>query len=132
MAAGLVTCAADALFADPVGDWRPFTPLAIGATVAAAACYGLLVTMRRPADRAWYKLLPQAILGALVAVALAWAGRRWSLPELLWLVYPLLIAGGFKLILEDFHLDEPIALFVALAAYGGALILAPRLMRKEA
>jgi hypothetical protein len=128
--------------------------------------------MRRPADRAWYKLLPQAILGALVvwsvagmaagwlgrsgiaasafgsgaafvassrtglialvAVALAWAGRRWSLPELLWLVYPLLIAGGFKLILEDFHLDEPIALFVALAAYGGALILAPRLMRKEA
>jgi hypothetical protein len=172
MAAGLVTCAADALLADPVGDWRPFTPLAIGATVAAAACYGLLVTMRRPADRAWYKLLPQAILGALVvwsvagmaagwlgrsgiaasafgsgaafvassrtglialvAVALAWAGRRWSLPELLWLVYPLLIAGGFKLILEDFHLDEPIALFVALAAYGGALILAPRLMRKEA
>jgi hypothetical protein len=69
---------------------------------------------------------------ALVAVVLAWAGRRWSLQELLWLVYPVLVAGGFKLVWKDFHLDEPVALCVALAAYGGALILTPRLMRKEA
>jgi hypothetical protein len=69
---------------------------------------------------------------ALVAVVLAWAGRRWSLQDLLWLVYPVLVAGGFKLVWEDFQLDEPVALFVALPAYGGALILTPRLMRREA
>ncbi len=172
IAAGLVTCAADALLAETVGDWRPFTPLAIGVAVAVVACYGLLVATRRPVDRAWYEFLPQAILGALViwsvtgmaagwlsrpaiaasgdesgaafiassrtglialvAVLLAWAGRRWSLQELNWLVYPVLAAGGIKLLWQDFHLDEPAALFVALAAYGGALILAPRLMRKEA
>jgi len=172
MAAGLVTYAADALLADTLANWRPFTPLAIGVAAAVVGCYGLLVATRRPIDRAWYELLPQAILGALViwsvtgmaaawisrpavaasghesgaafvastrtalialmAVALAWAGRRWSLQELLWLVYPMLVAGGIKLLWEDFQLDEPVALFVAMAAYGGALILAPRLMKREA
>jgi hypothetical protein len=172
IAAGLVTCAADGLLADPAGDWRPFTPLAIGVAATVAASYGLLVTTRRPVECPWYELLPQAILGALavwsvtgmaagwlsrpaiaasgggsvaafvaasrtgmialVAVVLAWAGRRWSLQELLWLVYPVLVAGGFKLVWEDFQLDEPVALFVGLAAYGGALILTPRLMRREA
>jgi hypothetical protein len=69
---------------------------------------------------------------ALVALVLAWVGRRWSLRELLWLVYPVLVAGAFKLLWEDFQLDEPVALFAALAAYGGALILTPTLMRREA
>jgi hypothetical protein len=172
IAAGLVTCAADGLLADPAVDWRPFTSLAIGVAATAAACYGLLATTRRPVECPWYELLPQAILGALVvwsvagmaagllsrtaiaasgddsgaafvavsrtgmialvAVVLAWAGRRWSLKELLWLVYPVLVAGGFKLVWEDFQLDEPVALFMALSAYGGALILTPRLMRREA
>jgi hypothetical protein len=69
---------------------------------------------------------------ALVALVMAWAGKRWSLKELLWLVYPVLVAGAFKLVWEDFQLDEPVALFAALAAYGGALILTPTLMRREA
>jgi hypothetical protein len=69
---------------------------------------------------------------ALVAVVLAWAGRRWSLQELFWLVYPVLVAGGVKLLWKDFHFDEPAALFVAMATYGGALILASRLMKREA
>jgi hypothetical protein len=172
IAAGLVTCAADGLLADPAGDWRPFTPLAIGVAATVAACYGLLVTTRRPVDCPWYELLPQAILGALavwsvtgmaagwlsrpaiaasgggsvaafvaasrtgmialVAVVLAWAGRRWSLQELLWLVYPVLVAGGFKLVWEDFQLDEPVALFGGRAANRGARILTPRQMRREA
>jgi len=43
-----------------------------------------------------------------------------------------LVAGGFKLVWEDFRYEEPVALSVALAAYGGALIVTPRLMRREA
>jgi hypothetical protein len=67
---------------------------------------------------------------AVLAVALAWAARRWSLQELGWLVYPLLVGGGIKLLWEDFGYAHPVALFVTLAFYGSALIVTPRLMRK--
>jgi hypothetical protein len=69
---------------------------------------------------------------AVLAVALAWAGRRWLLQELTWLVYPLLVGGGLKLLWEDFPNGEPVTMFLALALYGGALIVTPRLMRREA
>lgn len=68
---------------------------------------------------------------AILAVGLAWSGRRWSLQELTWFVYPVLIAGGAKLLWEDFHYNQPVTLFVSLALYGGALIVTPRLMRRE-
>ncbi|MBW2543537.1 MAG: hypothetical protein JRF15_15750, partial [Deltaproteobacteria bacterium] len=80
IAAGLVTCAADALLTDALEDWKSFTPLAIGVAAVAVACYGLLVATRRPLDRDWYEVLPQAILGALViwsvtGMAAGWIGR---------------------------------------------------------
>jgi len=68
---------------------------------------------------------------AILAVGLAWAGRRWSLQELTWFVYPVLIAGGAKLLWEDFHYGQPVTLFLVLALYGGALIVTPRLVRKS-
>jgi len=68
---------------------------------------------------------------ALLAPLLAWAGRRRSLVELTWLVYPLLAATGLKLLLEDFRHGEPMTLFLALALYGGALVVTPRLMKAE-
>jgi hypothetical protein len=71
-----------------------------------------------------------AVLAAL-AVALAWAGRRWSLQELTWLVYPILVGGGLKLLWEDLRYGQPITMFLALALYGGALIATPRLMRRD-
>jgi hypothetical protein len=71
-----------------------------------------------------------AVLAAL-AVALAWAGRRWSLQELTWLVYPVLVGGGLKLLWEDLRYGQPITMFLGLALYGGALIATPRLMRRE-
>jgi len=67
---------------------------------------------------------------AVLAVGLAWAARRWSLRELGWLVYPLLVGGGIKLLWEDFGYGHPVALFVTLAFYGSALIATSRLLRK--
>jgi hypothetical protein len=67
---------------------------------------------------------------AVLAVALAWAARRWSLQELSWLVYPLLVGGGIKLLWQDFGYAHPVALFVTLAFYGSALVVTPRLMKK--
>jgi hypothetical protein len=69
---------------------------------------------------------------ALLAVVLAWAARRWSLRELSWLVYPVLVAGAVKLLWEDFGHGYPLPLFLALAFYGGALTMTPRLLRSKA
>ncbi len=72
-----------------------------------------------------------AVLSCL-AVALAWGGRRCSLPELAWLVYPLLAATGARLLWEDVRYGEPVNLFLALAFYGGALVVTSRMLRQQA
>ncbi len=66
---------------------------------------------------------------ALLALGLAWASRFDRFREARWLVYAVLIAGAVKLIAEDLRLGRAGELFVALAVYGGALILAPRLTK---
>jgi hypothetical protein len=71
-----------------------------------------------------------AILAA-AALALAWIGRRDRFREAGWLLYPVLVAGGLKLLLEDLPHSKPATLFLALALYGGALIAAPRLGHRQ-
>jgi len=74
--------------------------------------------------------LRTAVLAAS-SVTLAFSSRfnRW--PEARWLVYPVLILVGFKLLLEDFPNGEPVTLFVAFALVGGALILVAKLLNRE-
>jgi hypothetical protein len=62
---------------------------------------------------------------------LALAYRRLRGPELRWLVPPALVVGGLKLLAEDVPRGRPATLFLSLAAYGGALVLVPRLLRRE-
>jgi hypothetical protein len=66
---------------------------------------------------------------AAAALALAWGGQTGRFRESGWLLYPVLAAGGLKLLVEDLPRSRPATLFIALALYGGALILAPRLGR---
>jgi hypothetical protein len=63
--------------------------------------------------------------------ALAWIGRADAWHEARWLVYPLLAATGLKLLLEDVSRSRPATLFLAFAVYGAALILVPRLRRRD-
>lgn len=65
------------------------------------------------------------------AVLVAWLGSRRDMPESAWLLYPLLGWGLVKLLLEDFRVSPPSLLVVALALYGGALIVAPRLAKSK-
>lgn len=65
------------------------------------------------------------------ALGLAWMGRHERFRESAWLLYPVLVAGGIKLLLEDLPQSRPSTLFVALALYGGALIAAPRLTSRR-
>jgi hypothetical protein len=74
--------------------------------------------------------LRTGVLAAL-AVILAVLARRLALPELSWLVYPILAVGGFKLVAEDVPAGRAAALFLSFVLYGAALIAAPRLLRAK-
>jgi hypothetical protein len=66
---------------------------------------------------------------ALATLVVAWLGRQARYREWSWLVYPLLVAIGIRMALQDFKLSRPSTLFIAMALYGAALIVAPRLRR---
>lgn len=68
---------------------------------------------------------------AVVTVALAWGAGRGRLRELGWLVYPFLVLGGAKLLVEDLRRGRPATLFVSLVFYGYALIVAPRMAKRS-
>jgi hypothetical protein len=65
------------------------------------------------------------------AVAAAAAGWHPAGREAAWLTYPLLLIAGMKLVFVDFIQGRPTTLFAALAVYGAALIVAPRMLRRE-
>jgi hypothetical protein len=66
---------------------------------------------------------------AVATLLVAWLGRNARFREWGWLVYPLLIGVGVKMVAEDFKYSRPTTLFIAMALYGTALIVAPRLRR---
>ena len=68
---------------------------------------------------------------AASAIAIAAVFRSTSCVEFRWLVYPVLVAGALKLVVDDFRHSTPSTLFAALAVYGVALILAPRILRRS-
>jgi hypothetical protein len=65
-------------------------------------------------------------VGTLVLAALA---TRLQIPELRWVVYPILCALGIKILLQDLPAGRPISIAVAFVFFGAALILSPRLLR---
>jgi hypothetical protein len=79
-----------------------------------------------PADAGIVATVRTGILAGC-AILLAWTGHHERFRESAWLLYPVLAAGGIKLLVEDLPVSKPATLFVALAAYGLALIAAPRL-----
>ena len=74
--------------------------------------------------------LRTAVLSAAsVSLALSSRFKRW--PEARWLVYPVLLLVGVKLLLEDFPHGQPASLFVALALVGSALLLVAKLLSRD-
>jgi hypothetical protein len=71
------------------------------------------------------------VLVAAALILLA-SSRRHLSPERAWLAYALLGGVALKLFAEDLPKGTPATLFVALAVYGAALILAPRMGRAGA
>jgi len=72
----------------------------------------------------------ETVILSCAAVALAFVRRLPFGGELGWLVYPVMIAGGVKLLVEDLRVSSPSTLFIALAVYGAALLLTARIARR--
>jgi hypothetical protein len=77
-------------------------------------------------------LLASIRTGAVASSAtlLAWCGRQPRFSNLTWLVYTILGLGAIKFIVEDIRAGGAATLFLSLGLFGGALIIAPRLLRK--
>lgn len=78
---------------------------------------------------------PQAAVRSVMligmAMALAWAAGRWARRECMWLVYPVMAAGVYKLLAVDFAGGRPAELAASLVCFGGALVLLPKLARTD-
>ncbi len=66
---------------------------------------------------------------SIATLLVAWVGRQPRFREWSWLVYPLLVGIGIKMAGQDFKHSRPATLFIAMALFGAALIVAPRLRR---
>jgi DNA-binding winged helix-turn-helix (wHTH) protein len=111
-------------------------PQAIAAALLALCTAGLIVTALVMGTSPWggaeagvVATLRTGVL-ALLVIGLACGAGRWRLAELGWFVYPLLALGAVKLVTEDLGRGRPTTLFFSLVLYGGALILAPRVLRR--
>jgi hypothetical protein len=121
-------------------SWGVYSRLPRLAVVAVLvwAVGGVAITLLTPplagppgaADPGMVAAIRMAVLVAGVML-LAVTGRYERFLEGSWLVYPVLIAGAVKLLVEDLPNSRAATLFVALALYGGALIAAPRLVRRR-
>lgn len=134
--AGYVVLAARRTRIEP--HWSEHVPRFIVAAVAVWSIAGLSAPWLTSLLPAMDGLDPNATIASmrtcvlsLLAIALIWAGRRWSLQDFVWLVYPLLAATGVRLLWEDLRYGEPLNLFLALGFYGGALIVTSRLLRQK-
>jgi hypothetical protein len=139
-ALALVTSAA--CWALPAADDRPYArlPRLVIAIVFVWSAGGSLVAVLTPvvsgvpgagADAGVVATVRTTVLAA-AAVSLAWLARYRRFRESTWLLYPVLVAGGLKLLAEDLPRSRPSTLFIAFALYGGALIAAPRLVHRRA
>jgi len=68
---------------------------------------------------------------SLVTVGLAVLTKRWGIVEAGWLVYPLLVVTGLRMVAIDFSSGKTLVLVIALAAYGTALIVSTRLIGRS-
>ena len=114
--------------------WLAAVPRLAIATLLVTGAGGAIVTVLAPAlagvppDPGRLATLRTAVI-SVAAMALALATRHSRTAELGWLLYPALLFGGVKLLLDDFRHSQAATLFLALALYGIALVAAPRLAK---
>jgi hypothetical protein len=96
--------------------------------LAALAVSSAQVLLPEPPAPGALAALRTAVL-ALAAVAAGALGRWIPAGDLGWMVYPLLGATAVKLLLQDLPQGRPLTLTLALACFGAALLVAPRMLK---
>jgi len=122
--------------ARPHARWLRFAIILVAVSAVGCVAVGFLAPVVAGAasgtvDPGVLATLRTVVL-ALAALAVAWVGRHEGFREWAWLVYPLLVVTGLKMVAQDFMQSRPATMFVALALYGAAMIFAPRMRRKSA
>ncbi len=104
--------------------------LVLGAATAAGGGALMIQAGSRvlPADPGALAAIRTGVLSVL-AILLAWWGRRLPILELRWLVYPLLTITALKFLFEDVTVGRPLTLFLGFMCYGATLMLTPRLLK---
>ena len=92
---------------------------------------GICVQWRGVQDSLAYCATLRTLVLTGGAVLLALVGGRWRRQELVFLVYPVMVLGAYKLLTQDLRQDRTLALFLSLVLYGGALMLLPRLFQSR-
>jgi hypothetical protein len=82
------------------------------------------------ASRAYCATLRTTVLAG-GALLLAWGGPRWKRVELARLAWPLALFGAWRLVAADWQQEGKTAFLLSLMAYGGTLIMLPRLWRRS-
>jgi len=101
----------------------------LAAGIAAGALTGAYHLAFGPdATHAYCATLRTGVLAGL-SLLLAWAAPKWNRTELARLVYPVMLLGGYRLLVEDLHEGHKTALFFSLLLYGAVLTALPRLKR---
>lgn len=108
VAAGACAVVAGSLVVLVVGPWVAGTPPSAG----------VMASVR-------------TVVVALLAIALGAASRVPRAQRLTSLVYPVLALGGLRFVADDLRHSDASTMFIALAAYGAALALAPRLAARQ-
>jgi hypothetical protein len=103
----------------------PLTVLLVMSGIVAAAALVSVATLVAPGSALW---MGTVALSALTIVAAVLASR-WGIREAGWVVYPLLALTGLRVVLTDLASGRTGVFVIALAAYGSAMILSPRLLR---
>jgi hypothetical protein len=117
--------------------WSVGLPRAVALALVVLCCSGVAVlwimssaTTWTGRDLLWGLATIRTTILAVAVVLMGGLARGGRVREAGWLIYPLLVVLGLKILFEDFQQSEPAMLFVALVVYGSALIFAPRLASK--
>jgi hypothetical protein len=138
VAAGVLIAATICYAAPPVGRlerdaFNITARVMLGGTIAGGLAsvlllvVGPLVAGRPPVDGVLATV--RTVILTAAAVLVARLGRAAAWRELAWIAYAALAFGGLKILIEDVPRSQAATLFIALAAYGAALIATPRMMR---
>jgi len=103
----------------------PLTALLVMSGAVLASTLVSVAALAAPGSVLWMGTVALSALTILAAIL----ASRWGVREAGWVVYPLLLLTGFRVVLTDLASGRTAVFVIAFVAYGAALILSPRLLR---